>query len=67
MVEDQIESAANIKTFMKEAIKAIDLEFGDGFAQQNPALLGNYLTALTIERGSRHIADEVANLRPSFD
>lgn len=56
-------SAAVVADFMWAARVEIDRQFGEGFAQANPALLGSFIHAMAVEREVGQLRDAVQSLK----
>jgi hypothetical protein len=43
------QAAITAKTYLSEAVKAIDEEFGAGYAEQHPLLVGRFMTVAAAD------------------
>ena len=50
----------NVAAHMREAVKCIDAEFGDGFARDNPSLLGAFIQA-AVAHESAQVSSAIKN------
>lgn len=56
-------SAAVVADFMRAAQVEIDQQFGEGFSQANPGLLGAFIHAMAVEREVGQLRDAVQSLK----
>lgn len=49
-------------TYMREAIKCIDERFGEGFARENPSLVGQFILASALDFTGSIVAGALEDL-----
>lgn len=56
-----------IQTYMAQAHRVIDEEFGEGFAEKNPALVGAFVQAASSYVSSAAIAESLSEVAQTLD
>ena len=66
-IETLVEQAPwTTKMYMREAIKDIDSFFGDGYAKENPELLGQYIRSCSNDVLSASITSALQEISESL-
>lgn len=60
MVEKK--SAGSASLWMREAVEAIDKQFGDGYAREHPELVAGFMQAAAIDQAGMYIRSLVETL-----
>lgn len=48
-----------VDVYLSEAVKRIDREFGEGYAAKNPALVGAFIQAASMDFAGSYIAQQI--------
>lgn len=62
--ESMKQAPMTVQLYLSEAIEIIDKQFGEGYAEKNPSLVGAFIQACAVDCGAMVIADHLDSIRP---
>lgn len=61
------QASDTVYTYLTQAVKFIDLTFGDGYAKKHPELVAGFIQAAASDYGHSLIANAIAGLGDKID